>query len=178
MGNKIATLLRHPSHEARILLLGLKGSGKTTILFRILLNEVLADPQPRCHIETLPCINNTTLTVWDLPGGLEERKLWGHYYHLAEGVVYVVDASRRDLLTEACEVLFAVLKEISENIPVVVMLNKREGEGCVGVGEVEHMLCEGLRDQGRLWGVVECCALTGDGLREGFVLLSDLIQQK
>jgi len=54
--------------EVRILMLGLDGAGKSTILYKLKLGEVLSTvPTIGFNVETLE-YNNISFTVWDIGG--------------------------------------------------------------------------------------------------------------
>lgn len=66
--------------EARILMLGLDGAGKTTILFKLKLGEVVSSiPTIGFNVETLE-YKNIKFTVWDVGGQDSIRAMWKHYY--------------------------------------------------------------------------------------------------
>lgn len=49
-------------------------------------------------------INNTCLNFWDLGGQEDLRTLWSSYYDEANAMIFVVDATRRDLFAEVASV--------------------------------------------------------------------------
>ncbi len=55
--------------DARILMLGLDSAGKTTILYKLKLNEtVTTTPTNGFNVETVSPSENCTFTVWDVGG--------------------------------------------------------------------------------------------------------------
>ncbi|PIO59177.1 hypothetical protein TELCIR_19368, partial [Teladorsagia circumcincta] len=81
-------------------------------------------------------INNTCLNFWDLGGQEDLRTLWVNYYDEANALIFVIDATRRDLFEEVA----AVFKEVMSNeyvrmIPVLVAVNKSEIEGAAPAAE-------------------------------------------
>jgi hypothetical protein len=73
--------LVHP-REVRILMLGLDGSGKTTILYKLKLGEVLlAVPTIGFNIETVE-FRGLIWNVWDIGGQSRVRRLWKYYVSL------------------------------------------------------------------------------------------------
>jgi tripartite motif-containing protein 23 len=69
-----------PKIEMRAVTLGLDGSGKTSILFKLKQNEFVATiPTIGFNVETLE-YKNIKLTVWDVGGQPKLRPLWKHYY--------------------------------------------------------------------------------------------------
>ena len=70
MGNK----------EMRILMLGLDAAGKTTILYKLKLDQsVTTIPTVGFNVETVK-YKNTKFNVWDVGGQDKIRPLWRHYY--------------------------------------------------------------------------------------------------
>ena len=69
-----------PKIEMRVVTLGLDGSGKTSILFKLKQNEfVQSIPTIGFNVETLE-YKNIKFTVWDVGGQHKLRPLWKHYY--------------------------------------------------------------------------------------------------
>jgi len=66
--------------EMRILMLGLDAAGKTTILYKLKLGEVVSSvPTIGFNVETVE-YKNIKFTVWDVGGQDKIRLLWRHYY--------------------------------------------------------------------------------------------------
>ena len=66
--------------EMRILMLGLDAAGKTTILYKLKLGEVVSSvPTIGFNVETVE-YKNIKFTVWDVGGQDKIRQLWRHYY--------------------------------------------------------------------------------------------------
>ena len=87
--------------EARILMLGLDAAGKTTILYKLKLNEAVSSiPTIGFNVETVSPVKNVSFTVWDVGGQDKIRPLWKHYFHNTEGLVYVVDSADRERFNE------------------------------------------------------------------------------
>ncbi len=79
--------------EARILMLGLDAAGKTTILMKLKLGEVIQSiPTIGFNVEAVK-FKNITFNVWDVGGQDKIRPMWKHYYQNAEGLIFVVDSS-------------------------------------------------------------------------------------
>ena len=65
--------------EKRILMMGLDNAGKTTILYKSKLGEVVSTiPTIGFNVETVE-YNNLSLTIWDVGGQAKIRELWRHY---------------------------------------------------------------------------------------------------
>src|SRR6478735_105146 len=80
----------------RILMVGLDAAGKTTILYKLKLGEVVTTiPTIGFNVETVE-YKNISFTVWDVGGQDKIRPLWRHYYQNTQGLIFVVDSNDRD----------------------------------------------------------------------------------
>lgn len=90
-------------------MLGLDGAGKTTILFKLKLGEVVSSiPTIGFNVETVD-YKNIKFTVWDVGGQDSIRAMWKHYYQNADALIYVVDSSDRNRFNTAKDVLQKML---------------------------------------------------------------------
>ena len=81
---------RFSDRPAKILMLGLDAAGKTTVLYKLKLNEVVNTiPTIRFNVESLTPVKNVSFTVWDIGGQDKIRPLWRHYF---VGLIFVVDS--------------------------------------------------------------------------------------
>jgi ADP-ribosylation factor-like protein 5B len=79
--------------EYKIIIVGLHNAGKTTILYKLALNEVIVtQPTIGSNVEEVQH-KNIRLQVWDLGGQENLRSAWDAYYQGAEAVIYVVDSA-------------------------------------------------------------------------------------
>ena len=94
MGQIIFKLLNSfADMKAKILLLGLDGAGKTTILYQMKLNESITSvPTVGFNVEEVN-YKGLQFTVWDIGGQSKLRDLWHHYYSGSDAVIYVLDAA-------------------------------------------------------------------------------------
>ena len=97
--------------EMRILMVGLDAAGKTTILYKLKLGEVVTTiPTIGFNVETVD-YKNISFTVWDVGGQDKIRLLWRHYYQNTQGLIFVVDSNDRDRVDDAREELHKMLSE-------------------------------------------------------------------
>ena len=165
MGSWLSTLFR--SRETRILMVGLDAAGKTSILYKLRLNELVTTiPTIGFNVETVD-YKNVHFTVWDVGGQDAIRPLWRHYYQNSEAVVFVVDANDQGRFAEARGVLDGVLaSDELAGVPVLVFANKSDLPQAASAAEVVDAL--GLsRVKRRAWFCQRSCATNGDGLYEG-----------
>ncbi|XP_068119715.1 uncharacterized protein [Hyperolius riggenbachi] len=164
--------------KARILMLGLDAAGKTTVLYKLKLNETVCTiPTVGFNVETVEPIRNVSFTVWDVGGQDKIRALWKHYYVNTDGLVFVVDSADPERFLEAQTELNAILEhDEMRGVPFVVMANKQDLPGARKPMEVAEAL--GLmKIKGHQWHVQGCCAATGEGLVEGLEVLTNLVKQ-
>merc|ERR1711976_726432 len=111
--------------EMRILMVGLDAAGKTTILYKLKLGEVVtAIPTIGFNVEEVS-YKNISFHVWDVGGQDKIRTLWRHYYTNTQGIIFVVDSNDRDRIDDAREELHKMIndEELKDAI-VLVYANK------------------------------------------------------
>jgi ADP-ribosylation factor protein 1 len=164
--------------EMRILMVGLDAAGKTTILYKLKLGEVVTTiPTIGFNVETVE-YKNISFTVWDVGGQDKIRPLWRHYYQNTQGLIFVVDSNDRDRIEDAKEELQRLLKEdeLRDSV-LLVFANKQDLPNAMSAAEVTEKLgLQSLRQ--RNWFIQATCATTGDGLYEGLDWLSNQLAKK
>eukprot|EP00299_Pterocystis_sp_00344_P008704 c3406_g1_i1.p1 GENE.c3406_g1_i1~~c3406_g1_i1.p1 ORF type:complete len:191 (-),score=32.48 c3406_g1_i1:48-620(-) len=164
--------------DCRILMVGLDAAGKTTILYKLKLGEIVTTiPTIGFNVETVE-YKNISFTVWDVGGQDKIRPLWRHYYQNTQGLIFVVDSNDRERVTEAAEELGKMLAEDElRDAVVLVFANKQDLPKAMPVSELQEKL--GLASlRHRKWFIQSTCATTGDGLYEGLDWLSLNVQKK
>ncbi len=157
-----------------VTMIGLDGSGKTSILYRLHLGEVVTTiPTIGFNVETL-VKHGVKFTVWDVGGQPKIRTLWQHYYFEREGLIFVVDSNDRERIEEAREELWKAVPE-TFGVPLLVFVNKMDYPNAKSVREVADKLNLADLPTGRQWYVQGCCANTGEGLSEGFEWLARVL---
>merc|ERR1712224_246833 len=153
--------------EMRILMVGLDAAGKTTILYKLKLSEVVTTiPTIGFNVETVE-YKNISFTVWDVGGQDKIRPLWRHYYSGVNAIIFVIDSNDRDRIEDAREELMKMLEEDDlQGATLLVLANKQDLPNSMPAAEVVDKL--GLHSlKSRKWFIQSCCATTGDGLYEG-----------
>ncbi|EEA08515.1 putative ADP ribosylation factor [Cryptosporidium serpentis] len=153
--------------EMRILMVGLDAAGKTTILYKLKLGEVVTTiPTIGFNVETVE-YKNISFTVWDVGGQDKIRPLWRHYYTNTDGLIFVVDSNDRDRINDSRDELMRMLSEDElRDACLVVLANKQDLPNAMSVTEVtEKLQLSSIRH--RNWYIQSTCATTGDGLYEG-----------
>merc|ERR1711939_491135 len=115
MGSFISRLVKvigdWSTTPARILMLGLDGAGKTTILYRLKLDETISTiPTIGFNVETVTPVPGLELTVWDVGGQTKIRPLWRHYYNGADGLIWIIDSTDKERINESHKELTETLE--------------------------------------------------------------------
>jgi ADP-ribosylation factor protein 1 len=162
--------------ESRIVLIGLDGAGKTTILYKLKLDEVVSSvPTIGFNVEKVQ-YKNLEFNIWDIGGQTKIRNLWKFYYDNTDAIIYVVDTSDAERMAFAKETLSEVLSDDRlANAPLLVFANKVDISNMTTPEVVSSM---GLQNLRREWYVQPTCALSGSGLCEGFEWLSKEVKNK
>jgi len=163
------------SKEVRILILGLDNAGKTTILYRLQVDEVVQTiPTIGFNVETVS-YKNLTFQVWDLGGQTSIRPYWRCYYPNTNAIIYVVDCADRERIGLAKEELnFMLDEEELKGVTLLVFANKQDVVGSMNAAEVSEGL--GLTSiRNRQWAIFQTSALKGTGLNEGLDWLVNIL---
>jgi ADP-ribosylation factor 1/2 len=164
--------------DIRVLMVGLDAAGKTTVLYKLKLGEIVTTiPTIGFNVETVD-YKNLTFTVWDVGGQDKIRPLWKHYYPNTQGVIFIVDSADRDRVGEARDELHRMMNEDElRDSALLVFSNKQDLPGSMQAAEVtDKMGLHSLRS--RDWYVQSTCATTGDGLYEGLDWLAQALSRK
>ena len=94
--------------EYKVVMVGLDNAGKTSILYRLHLGEVIdTNPTVGSNVEEV-VHRNVRFQVWDLGGQAKLRRVWTTYYVGAHAVVLVIDSTDRERLTLVRDELAAI----------------------------------------------------------------------
>lgn len=105
-------------NQENFLSVGLDAAGKTTILYKLKLGEIVTTiPTIGFNVETVE-YKNICFTVWDVGGQYKIRPLWRHYFQNTHGLIFVVDSNDRERVAEAEEEL--------QNMVLNFICNKRK----------------------------------------------------
>mmetsp|Transcript_8254 Transcript_8254/g.14791 ORF Transcript_8254/g.14791 Transcript_8254/m.14791 type:complete len:193 (+) Transcript_8254:121-699(+) len=181
MGILVSRLWRHifgDLEQCKIVIVGLSNAGKTTILYKLHLGQVVVtQPTIGSNVEEVRH-DNMTFQVWDLGGQESLRGNWATYFEETDAVIFVVDSNDQDNMVLAKMELFnIVLHEDLKYACVLVLANKQDIHGCRTAGEIaEDLSLHTIRTHE--WQIQSCCALTGQGLQEGLSWIAGRIRAK
>lgn len=159
--------------EMRVLMLGLDNAGKTTIVKRIMGEDVMqVSPTLGFIIKTID-FQGYKLNIWDVGGQKTIRSYWRNYFEKTDALIWVVDSTDRIRVGECRSELKELLREERlSGASLLVFLNKTDVAGCMSEREVQQKLDLDNIATHR-WIIVECSAITGLNLDKG---LSWIIQ--
>eukprot|EP00996_Jenningsia_fusiforme_P003200 NODE_4004_length_878_cov_138.300362_g3692_i0.p2 GENE.NODE_4004_length_878_cov_138.300362_g3692_i0~~NODE_4004_length_878_cov_138.300362_g3692_i0.p2 ORF type:complete len:183 (-),score=50.49 NODE_4004_length_878_cov_138.300362_g3692_i0:267-815(-) len=153
--------------DVRILMVGLDAAGKTTILYKMKLGEIVTTiPTIGFNVETVE-YKNIKFTMWDVGGQDKLRPLWRHYFQNTNGVIFVVDSNDKERAAQARDELQKMLSEDElRDASLLVFANKQDLPNAMSTAEVTDKLgLHSLRQ--RNWFIQGTCATSGEGLYEG-----------
>ncbi|CAB1434839.1 unnamed protein product [Pleuronectes platessa] len=164
--------------QMRILMVGLDAAGKTTILYKLKLGEIVTTiPTIGFNVETVE-YKNICFTVWDVGGQDKIRPLWRHYFQNTQGLIFVVDSNDRERVPESAEELNKMIQEDElKDAVLLVFANKQDLPNAMSVTELTDKL--GLNNlRIRTWHIQATCATQGTGLYEGLDWLSNELSKR
>ncbi|OMJ71565.1 hypothetical protein SteCoe_30183 [Stentor coeruleus] len=155
-------------------MLGLDSAGKTTILSKLDLGEIIVSIL--CIGFLYETIENPRLsmTIWDL-GFSDKRPLYNQFYDNAEGIIFVVDSNDRNRISQAREDLQKLIyDEKLYDLPLLIYANKQDIITAMSVGEVADKL--GVKNNEKNCYVQGSSAIDGFGIFEGLEWILKIIQ--
>ncbi|OAV97203.1 hypothetical protein, variant [Puccinia triticina 1-1 BBBD Race 1] len=170
--------------EMKLVILGLDNAGKSTILYKITMGEVVSTAPTVGANQELFEYKNLKIRMWDLGGQTSLRTSWSSYYGQAKALIMVVDSTDRARLNLAKEELHRVATdpELSaqsgaDGACLLIFANKQDVKGCMTPAQVsEGLALTELRD--RQWQIVACSALTGKGLMDGMDWIANQLKSQ
>mmetsp|Transcript_19463 Transcript_19463/g.45503 ORF Transcript_19463/g.45503 Transcript_19463/m.45503 type:complete len:182 (-) Transcript_19463:60-605(-) len=181
MGISISALFhRFKAPDTRLLLLGLDAAGKTTILYKLKLGDLVTTiPTIGFNVETVQ-YKNVTFTIWDIGGQDRIRQLWRHYYACTGGVVFVVDSNDRDRVEEARQEIHKLMNEdeLPHDATLLILANKQDMTGAMDAATLAEKLQLKSIPRSHKWYIEPTSAITGAGIYEGLDWLSANLPKK
>ncbi|KAL8642920.1 MAG: hypothetical protein Q9228_000457 [Teloschistes exilis] len=174
---------RFKDKELRILMLGLDNAGKTTIVKR-LLNEDVNSVSPTLGfiIRTID-YEGYKLNIWDVGGQKTLRTYWRNYFEKTDALIWVVDSADRGRILDCRQELAGLLLEEVHLMMIparaslttiqrlmgaslLVLANKSDIEGSMSVEEIRKSLAlDAIKTHN--WTIKQCSATTGLNVQEG-----------
>ncbi|XP_022108410.1 ADP-ribosylation factor-like protein 4C [Acanthaster planci] len=167
-----------------VVLLGLDFSGKTTILYRLKLDEFInAVPTIGFNTEKLKARTGQSKGVrfkfWDAGGSEKLRPLWKSYTRGTDAIIYVVDSSDFERFEEAKSELMKLWRSPKNSgVPILVIANKQDLREAVNLEEIQRHLGLSELRQHNPYQLIPACGITGEGLDNIFDILCEMINKR
>ncbi|KAJ3158698.1 ADP-ribosylation factor-like protein 13B [Geranomyces michiganensis] len=142
-----------------VLILGIDGAGKTTVLLRLkgdggsakrtswgfttatLAHEVPPPAPESSKKKSSPRAERVDATYYDVGGDSKIRGIWKNYYAEACACIYVVDAADRERIPEAADALAEIYAhERMKDKPLLVLANKQDLPQALNADELHDAL--------------------------------------
>jgi hypothetical protein len=158
-----------------LVLYGARGSGRNSVFYRLVTGTSLTRVGDYLTYigaggRRVPWLNMHAAQM-KLKGYTYKFGIWNHFAPLDRTIscmVYSVDSSDRSTIDRAREPLDHMFKvrENLKGVPLLILANKQDIKGAMTPEEVEDALhLHNIKD--RLYHVVGCSAMSGEGLTEG-----------
>lgn len=169
MGNKQIT-------KNNVLLLGVDGAGKNTILNHIKGTNQVVPEEPKLIISKFKRlqIDDIHFISWN---SYPPRQDVIEYYKVASAIIFVVDSTWENFFKYANDELKKLLEdEVLKDCPILIFAHKQDIEGALKPNEVIEKLGltkEKLAESKRPLHIIGTSAITGEGIQEGLQWIRD-----
>ena len=182
MGAKLCSLFKSKK-KARILMFGLDGAGKTSILYQLKFSGLIKTTQTiGFNIETIK-YKDLYIDIWDIGGfsifpNDEDIILFKHYYENTDGIIFVIDCNDKKRFGKANKGLLEIIKdEKLKNLPLLIIGNKQDLNEAISPNELTKYL-EYEKIINNKWLIQGSSALNGKGIKEGIDWLTNSLLKK
>ena len=170
--SKILDFFSRSRNNFKIIILGIQNAGKTTILYRLSIGQLVkTTPTIGSNVEEIS-YNNVKLQAWDLGGQESTRSIWNVYYANTDAVIYVIDTHDESYDDRKTQFYKLLENETLKNAVILIYANKQDLPGAKNVSEIIRIYeLDTIKDH--IWHIQPCSAQTGEGLITGMKWLSD-----
>ena len=170
--SKILDFFSRSRNNFKIIILGIQNAGKTTILYRLSLGQLVqTTPTIGSNVEEIS-YNNVKLQAWDLGGQESTRSVWDVYFANTDAIIYVIDTHDTNYEESKNQFYKLLENEALKNAVILIYANKQDLAGAKRVNEIIQIYeLESITNH--IWHIQPCSAQTGEGLVTGMKWLSD-----
>ena len=170
--SKILDFFSRSRNNFKILILGIQNAGKTTILYRLSIGQLVkTTPTIGSNVEEIS-YNNVKLQAWDLGGQESIRSIWNVYFVNTDAIIYVIDTHDETYDESKTQFYKLLQNDALKNAIILIYANKQDLPGAKNVAEIIRIYeLDTIKDH--IWHIQPCSAQTGEGLITGMKWLSD-----
>ena len=170
--SKILDFFSRSRSNFKIIILGIQNAGKTTILYRLSLGQLVqTTPTIGSNVEEIS-YNNVKLQAWDLGGQESTRSVWDVYFVNTDAIIYVIDSHDTNYDESKTQFYKLLENEALKNAVILIYANKQDLSGAKSVNDIIQIY-ELNKLKEHVWNIQPCSAQTGEGLITGMKWLSD-----
>jgi GTPase SAR1 family protein len=176
LSRQFITLLAQMPAEARCLVTGLDGAGKSLLLDQVCQLEVdvelMLPTNIGFQVERIT-YKQVEFLCWDVGTSARVRPLFRHYNQGAFAQIFVVDSSDRARVPLAVHECCMQRSHPSlGSVPLLIFANKQDLPSSMSCGEIANEFDKRGALIGGMWCVQGCAATSAEGLHEGLAWLT------
>ena len=170
--SKILDFFSRSRNNFKIIILGIQNAGKTTILYRLSIGQLIkTTPTIGSNVEEIS-YNNVKFQAWDLGGQESSRSIWSVYYVNTDAIIYVIDTHDETYNESKAQFYKLLENETLKNAVILIYANKQDLPGARNISDIIQIYeLDTIKDH--IWHIQPCSATTGEGLITGMKWLSD-----
>nr|XP_056704717.1 ADP-ribosylation factor-like protein 9 isoform X2 [Euleptes europaea] len=160
----------------QILVLGLDGAGKTTILHSLTANQVKHSTAPTEGFNAV-CVSteNSKVEFLEIGGSESLRSYWKMYLSRVLLLIYVVDSADHERMPVAKKLLHQLVQSDS-TLPVMILANKQDLEGAYCITDIHEALAlSDIGDERKMFLIGTHVAEDGSEISSGMKDTRELI---
>eukprot|EP01059_Diplonema_ambulator_P015436 TRINITY_DN26571_c0_g1_i1.p1 TRINITY_DN26571_c0_g1~~TRINITY_DN26571_c0_g1_i1.p1 ORF type:complete len:186 (+),score=41.31 TRINITY_DN26571_c0_g1_i1:50-607(+) len=183
MGALFSLLGLTSDRKTNILMVGLDAAGKTTILYKLKLDqkdeEVVTTPTVGFNLEVIK-YRNLKLVIRDVGGQDKLRRLWRNYYEGSDAVIFVIDSNDIDRIPLAKEELHKLMSDDHlKNALLLIYANKQDQPNALSTSNLATQLdTQSIQTKGFNVFIQPSVALTCEGIFEGLDWLANSLKRQ
>ena len=160
----------------KIFMFGLDRAGKTSISKRIS-DNLYEETSPTLWLNVSNFhFQNFQFVCFDVGGQIQFRCFWKNYLHNSEILIYVLDGTQPERLSEAKMELWPILETCPTDLPLLILNNKADLKGHIENETIKSTLS--LNQLNSPWHIVATSAKSGLGISEALDWISSQLMKK
>jgi len=133
------------ARRGTVVILGYDNAGKTTLLSLLKTGNLTVNAPTRSVTTEEVKIGGITLSIFDMGGHKEARRLWKDYYPTVDSIIYIIDSVDYDRLSDSCAALNSIIDHDGiKTQKVVILLNKQDLIPHIEVSDVKNLIDEDI----------------------------------